>query len=192
RRLRINPLSHINQHILFRPLLSTDEKNLTTFLESLSQHTRHYCVYPSYDKKTAELFCNEEINRNNDKLRLIALINQSTIVALFNITLSIRNDEYERFRINHKIELNNNNTTRLSPCITDNFQNKYLGSYLMEKTIDIIRRMCKRYVILSGGVLVENTRAIRFFEKNKFKLFSTIFLSHDGYECKDGLIEIDL
>lgn len=47
-------------------------------------------------------------------------------------------------------------------------------------------------MILSGGVLVENTRAIRFFEKNQFKLFSTIFLSHDGYECRDGLIEIDL
>ncbi|CAF1563852.1 unnamed protein product [Rotaria sp. Silwood1] len=187
----MNPLSQINQHIVFRRLLSTDEKILTTFLESLSQRTRHYCVYPSYDKKTAELFCNEEINRNNDKLRLIALINKNTIVALFNITLSIRNDEYERFRINHKIELNNNNTARLSPCITDNYQNKYLGNYLMEKVIDIIRQMDKRYVILSGGVLVENTRAIHFFERNKFRLFSTTFLSHDGYECKDGLIEID-
>ncbi|CAF1443812.1 unnamed protein product [Rotaria sordida] len=117
---------------------------------------------------------------------------QQNYFALFNLTLSIRNDEYERFRINHKIELNNNNTARLSPCITDNYQNIYLGSLLMKKTIDIVRRMDKHHMILSGGVLVENIRAIRFFEKNKFRLFSTTFLSHDGYECKDGLIEIDL
>ena len=60
------------------------------------------------------------------------------------------------------------------------------------KTIDIIRQMGKCQVILSGAVLVENTRAIRFFEKNYFKLFSTTFLSHDGYEYKDGFMEINL
>jgi len=185
-------LSHLNQHILFRPLLSTDEKNLTVFLESLSERTRHYCVYPSYDEKTAELFCNEEMNITNNKLRLIALIDQNTIIALFNLTLSIRDDERERFRINHKIELNNNNTARLSPCITDHYQNRYLGSYLIKKTIDIARQMGKCQLILSGGVLVENTRAIRFFEKNQFELFSITFLSHDGYECRDGLLKIDL
>ncbi len=81
-------------------------------------------------------------------------------------------DERERFRINHKIELNNNNTARLSLCITDNYQNRYLGSYLIKKTIDIGRQIGKCQLILSGGVLVENTRAIRFFEKNQFELFS--------------------
>jgi hypothetical protein len=55
-------LSQINQDVLFRPLLSTDEKNLTTFLEILSESTRHYCVYPSYDQTTAQLFCNKELN----------------------------------------------------------------------------------------------------------------------------------
>ncbi len=102
---------------------------------------------------------------------------------LFNLTLSIRDEECERFYINHKIELNPENTARLNPCITDDYQNKYLGSYLMKKTIDIARKMGKRQVILSGGVLIENTRAVRFFEKNNFTLFSTTFFSHDGYEC---------
>lgn len=174
-------------------MLPTDVKNLTIFLESLSERTRHYCVYPSYDEKTAELFCNEEINITNDKLRLVAVMNHDTIVALFNITLSIRDDERERFRINHKIELNDNHSiVRLSPCISDNYQNKNLGSYLIKKILDILRQMGKNQMILSGGVLVENIRAIRFFEKNNFQLFPTIFLSHDGYECRDGLIEINL
>lgn len=172
-------------------MLSTDEKNLTIFLESLTQRTRHYCVYPSYDEKTARIFCNEELNITNEKLRLIATINSNEIIALFNITLSIREDEYQRFLINHKIELNSTTTARLSPCIRDDVQNQSIGSYLIRKTLDIIRQFGKRYVILSGGVLVENTRAIRCFENNKFKLFSTIFLSHDGYECKDGLIELN-
>lgn len=173
-------------------MLLSDEKNLTTFLESLSPRTRHCCVYPSYDNETAHLFTSEETNITNDKLRLIATINQTKIVALFNLTLSIREDERERFHIKHKIELNDKCTARLSPCITDEYQNKYLGSYLMDKTIEILRQLDIYYLILSGGVLIENARAIRFFEKNKFKLFPTIFLSHDGYECQDGLLEIGL
>ncbi|CAF4515018.1 unnamed protein product [Rotaria socialis] len=60
-------------------------------------------------------------------------------ITLFTLTLSIRNDKNERFRINHKIGLNNNNTVRLNPCIADDYQNKCIGSYL----------------ILSGGVHAE-------------------------------------
>jgi hypothetical protein len=44
-------LAAINEQIFFRPLLFTDESP-----ESLSERTRHYCVYPSSDEKTAGLF----------------------------------------------------------------------------------------------------------------------------------------
>jgi hypothetical protein len=49
-------LAAINEQIFFRPLLFTDEKHLTIFLESLYECTRHYCVYPSSDEKTTGLF----------------------------------------------------------------------------------------------------------------------------------------
>ncbi len=67
------------------------------------------------------------------------MIDQNTLVALFNLTSSIHDYEYECFRINHKIELNNNNVAQLSLCITDKYQNQELGSYLLRKTINIAR-----------------------------------------------------
>ncbi|CAF1568191.1 unnamed protein product [Rotaria magnacalcarata] len=153
--------------IIQKPELATSltfsKINLTTFFGHRDSRARHYCVYPSYDQETAALFCNERVNLANDRLRLIALINDNEIVALSTLTLSIRNDEHELFRINRKIYLNNNSTVRLNPCIANDYQNKCIGSYLMEKIIDITRQMSKSYLILSGVVLAENTRAIPFF-----------------------------
>ncbi|CAF2069677.1 unnamed protein product [Rotaria magnacalcarata] len=81
--------------INFRPLLLTDEKKLAQFLENLGSQTRKFSTRNGYDLNEARDLC-FAINRY-DKLRLVALINNETIIALFEFSLSIVDNEYKRF-----------------------------------------------------------------------------------------------
>jgi GNAT superfamily N-acetyltransferase len=173
--------------ICFRPLLSNDDIKLADFLENLSSQTRAFSVRNSYDIKEARELC-FAINRY-DKLRLIALINNE-IIALFEFSLSIVENDYKRFMENYNIQLNEETDARFGPCISDSFQNRHLGCWLFEKTKTIARKMGKERLILWGGVYVHNKRAIRFYEKIGFKIFTNIYITDNGCECLDGIYNL--
>jgi hypothetical protein len=48
-----------SEEILFRPLRHSDIYALQEFFESLSEETRKFATYPSYDLQYAQQFCNE-------------------------------------------------------------------------------------------------------------------------------------
>jgi GNAT superfamily N-acetyltransferase len=171
--------------ICFRPLLPNDEIKLAEFLENLSPQTRQFSTRDSYDLKEARELC-FAINRY-DKLRLIALINNEKIIALFEFSLSIVENDYQRFEKNYNIQLNEKTDARFGPCISDQYQNRHLGGWLFEKIQTIARQMGKERLILWGGVSIHNKRAIKFYEKVGFKLFTYVYILDDGNECLDGI-----
>jgi GNAT superfamily N-acetyltransferase len=174
--------------ICFRPLLPNDDIKLANFLENLSSQTRAFSTRNSYDIMEARELC-FAINRY-DKLRLIALINNEIIIALFEFSLSIVENDYKRFEEKYNIKLNEKTDTRFGPCISDQYQNRHLGYWLFEKTKTIARQMGKKRLILWGGVFILNKRAIKFYEKIGFKIFTNIFISDNGCECLDGIYNL--
>ena len=169
--------------ICFRPLLRTDDERLAKFLENLSEQTRQFSTRESYDLDEAQRLCSA-INRY-DKLRLIALINNDVIIALFEFSFSIVEDDHRRFEDKYHIRLNELTDARFGPCISDQYQNRRLGCWLFEKTKMIARQMGKERLILWGGVRRDNQRAIRFYEKIGFRIFS-----EDESENRDGILAL--
>ncbi|CAF5116164.1 unnamed protein product, partial [Rotaria magnacalcarata] len=104
----------------FRSLLLTDEKKLAQFLENLGPQTRKFSTRNGYDLNEARDLC-FAINRY-DKLRLVALINNETIIALFEFSLSSVDNEYKRFAEKYGIILNEVTDMRFGPCISDQYQ----------------------------------------------------------------------
>jgi GNAT superfamily N-acetyltransferase len=174
--------------ICFRPLLPNDDIKLAEFLENLSPQTREFATRNSYDLNEARELC-FAINRY-DKLRLIALINNETIIALFEFSLSIVEDDYKRFADKYNIILNEICDARFGPCISDQYQNRHLGYWLFEKTKIIARKMDKERLILWGGVLHHNKRAIKFYEKIGFKIFTDSFMNNNDCKCLDGIYNL--
>ncbi len=174
--------------IYFRPLLKTDDIKLAEFLENLSEKTREFSTRNSYDLNEARQLC-FAINRY-DKLRLIALTNDETIIALFEFSLSIVEDDYKRFSETCDIKLDEKTDARFGPCISDQYQNRHLGCWLFEKTKIIAQQMGKQRLILWGGVLLHNKRAIRFYKKIGFHIFTNVYRNDCGHECLDGIYNL--
>lgn len=171
--------------IVFRPLQQGDEVGLADFLLSLSSQTRRFSAFSSYDLAMARALC-EAINRY-DKLRFIAVVG-SRVVALLEFSFGLVAEDRERYRKNG-IELDERTDCRFGPCIADAYQNRGVGSALLAPVLDIARRFGKRRMILWGGVLADNRRAIRYYEKNGFHLLGR-FWNEDGSECRDGILTL--
>jgi len=170
---------------LCRPLQPGDEAELADFLQRLSPQTRRFSAYASYDLAMARALC-EAIARY-DKLRFIAVIG-SRVVALLEFSFGIVAEDRERFQ-NYGIELDERTDCRFGPCIADEYQNRGVGSALLPFMLDIARRFGKRRLILWGGVLADNQRAIRYYEKNGFHLLGR-FRDEMGSECRDGILTL--
>jgi GNAT superfamily N-acetyltransferase len=171
--------------VLYRPLLPTDVERLTEFLSSLSPTTRHFWDLDTYDRAAAQEMC-AAINCY-DKFRMVALnTEESSLLADFEFSFDLVENDYTRFR-SYGITLSGEETCRFGPCIRDAYQHRGLGSALMPSTLEIARRFGKRCVILWGGVLRENARAIHFYQKHGFQIAGA-FQESQGRASLDMLL----
>jgi diamine N-acetyltransferase len=154
------------EQVLFRPLLPADVDRLTRFLEGLSAQTRRFWSHSSYDRATAQALC-DAIARY-DKLRLVAVNQDDRIVALFEFSMDLVENDIERFR-GYGMELHNETDCRFGPCVADDYQGTGLGRILFPPTVEIARRFGQQRIILWGGVFVENGRAIHYYERLGFQ-----------------------
>ena len=156
------------ENIIFRPLLHEDQERLTDFLESLSEETRHFWTLNSYDNSMAEELC--VAIAKYDKLRMVAVTTDQTspsILAILEIAFHLGGDD-DRFQ-SYGIELNANETCRFGPCVRDSEQGGGLASLLMPPLFELIKRFGMQQVILWGGVMQANRRAIKFYLKHDFQ-----------------------
>ncbi len=109
------------EEIVLRPLDASDLQGLTVFLERLSPETRHFCIYPGYDRTAAREFC-DAINRY-DKLRLVLDEPSSgKIIGLLEYSFDIPEGDFKRFA-NYAVQLNAATDCRFGPCLSDDYQN---------------------------------------------------------------------
>ncbi|MBN2003713.1 MAG: GNAT family N-acetyltransferase [Anaerolineae bacterium] len=171
--------------VLFRPLLPNDVTALAAFLGELSAQTRRFSTYSSYDQAAAGEMC-RAIARY-DKLRLVAIPAQDTrhgICALFELSLNLVPADLERYH-GYGLDLDPGAVCRFGPCIADAYQNRGLGLRLWPIMADLARRFGRRRVILWGGVLAGNARAIHYYQKLGFR-------HHGAFENSAGQLCYDM
>jgi GNAT superfamily N-acetyltransferase len=149
----------------FRPLESTDADALGGFLSALSQETRGLSEFAGYDKAAAQVLC-DSINRY-DKLRFVIETGDRRIVGCFEISFGIPRGDVERFR-EAGIVLSELTDCRLGPTLADDYQGFGLGSQSFAHVLEVVRQFGKTRIILWGGVLGDNARAIGYYLKHGF------------------------
>jgi RimJ/RimL family protein N-acetyltransferase len=169
----------IDESFTFRPLEQTDVHALASFLMSMSAQTRAMSTFDGYDAATAKQLC-QAINKY-DKLRFVVEDNNSStgqnIIGLIEFSFDIPKADIERYE-QIGIELTTTDC-RFGPTIADAYQGRGLGSRLFPIIKDIARQFGKKRIILWGGVLQANTRAIHYYEKHGF-MHAATFTNSDG------------
>ncbi|CAM4816918.1 unnamed protein product [Rotaria magnacalcarata] len=113
----LSPLDILPESVL--GFLGLFDDLLVTFCAALPTNTK-ISTRNGYDLNEARDLC-FAINRY-DKLRLVAWINNETIIALFEFSLSSVDNEYKRFAEKYGIILNEVTDMRFGPCISDQYQ----------------------------------------------------------------------
>ncbi|MDD3475038.1 MAG: GNAT family N-acetyltransferase [Candidatus Dojkabacteria bacterium] len=174
------------ENITFRPLLHSDLDRLTSFLENLSTDTRRLSTFDSYDKVTATELCNA-INKY-DKLRFVLESQSKEIVGLIEFTLDIPQNVIDKY-ITYGLKLNTEYTCRFGPTLADKYQDQGLGSLIFPYVVKIAKLLGRKHIILYGGVFADNTRAIKYYEKHRFRIAGK-YNNDDGVENLDMILDI--
>jgi GNAT superfamily N-acetyltransferase len=169
------------ENTIVRPLLPTDVNELTFFLQQLSPETRRLSTFNSYDLAMAQELC-DAINRY-DKLRFVLENQEKKIVGLLEFSFDIPGSDAERFK-NYGITLSSAADCRFGPTLADDYQDKGVGSQVLPFIFEIAKKFGRSRMILFGGVLNDNPRAIRYYEKNGFTKAGD-FVNQDGVNCVD-------
>lgn len=175
--------------LILRPLLPYDVTKLADFLAGLSPQSRHFSTFSGYDQAAAQELC-DAIARY-DKLRLAVVEANGTaepIVGLFEYSLDLTAGDISRYA-NYGMRLDPAITCRFGPTLADAWQSRGVGSLFLPAAWDFARRFGRSRVILWGGVLADNERAIRFYEKNGF-VHAGRFVNGNGEECCDMILDL--
>lgn len=158
--------SSSGETLTFRPLLPDDDARLAEFLANLAPQTQAFSTFPSYDLAMAQELC-AAIARY-DKLRWVATARER-IVALFELSFDLTADDLARYH-SYGIRLDTATDCRFGPTIADDYQNRGLGSRLLLHVFDLARRFAQQRMILWGGVMAHNHRAIHYYQKHGFRI----------------------
>lgn len=168
-----NPLSIMSEFylkdgekIIFRPLVRNDYAAFGFFLDSLSEETRKkYGPHP-LNSEEAKNICD---NLNYSEMLRIVLINsKEEIVGYMILSFQFRDSQLLRYE-DYKIPIVKGRDACIAPVIADRYQNKGVGSILLQKTLELAKSLGVGQIILWQGTQVTNTRAIHFYEKFGFK-----------------------
>lgn len=173
--------------VCIRPLAHQDAAALGIFLGSLSPQTRYFSLFPSYDLATGQMLC-DAINRY-DKLRFVVELPASQeIIGLLEFSFGLPDGDITRYRA-YGVQLDALTDCRFGPTLADAYQSQGLGSSVFPMMVDVARNFGKQRIILWGGVLADNPRAIRFYEKQGFHTVGS-FVHEDGALTLDMLLAL--
>jgi RimJ/RimL family protein N-acetyltransferase len=176
--------------VVLRPLASGDARPLGAFLEGLSPQTRHFWYMDSYDLDQAQALC-DAIARY-DKLRFVVQTRAGqtdAIIGLMEFSFDLTDGDLQRYA-EYGIDLRGGHDCRFGPCLADAYQGQGAAGMLFPPLMEVARRFDQQRVILWGGVIAANQRAIRFYEKAGFQRVGD-FVSNDGFACLDMLYHLE-
>ncbi|SPT60812.1 GNAT family N-acetyltransferase [Actinomadura madurae] len=174
--------------VVLRPLVHADAEGLAGFLRGLSGESRRFSTFDGYDLAAARELC-DAIARY-DKLRLVLEDAASgTIVGLFELSLALVDEDVARYRA-AGVQLTETSDCRFGPTLADAFQGRQVGTLAFPLLTDVVRKLGRTRIILWGGVLADNARAIRFYEKNGFRHIGP-FTGPDGLRSLDMMLDLE-
>jgi GNAT superfamily N-acetyltransferase len=80
---------------------------------------------------------------------------------------------------------------RFGPILADDYQGKGVGTQIFPLIADVARRFGRKRIILFGGVLAGNPRAIRYYEKHGLRPVGS-FTGRDGAQSYDMILDLHL
>lgn len=152
-----------------------------------SPESRRLSTFDGYDLAAARELC-DAIARY-DKLRLVLEDESSArIVGLFELSLALTAADIARYRA-AGIRLTERTDCRFGHTLADAYQGGGVGSLVVPLVLEAVRRLGRTRVILWGGVLADNARALRFYERNGFQLVGP-FTGPDGTPSLDMILSL--
>ncbi|MER5977277.1 GNAT family N-acetyltransferase [Streptomyces sp. NPDC001857] len=171
---------------VFRPLTHADTEGLAEFLRELSPESRRFSTFGGYDLAFARELC-DAIARY-DKLRLVLEeAGSGRIVGLLELALDLHPSDIARYR-EAGIALTAADC-RFGPTLADDHQGRGVGTLVFPLVADVARRFGRTRIVLWGGVLADNARAVRFYEKQGFRTVGA-FTEADGTRALDMILDL--
>jgi GNAT superfamily N-acetyltransferase len=154
------------KRITIRRLVASDASAFGGFLEGLSDETRRFYRPHALDESEARRICGSI--EADSALRLIATTEGTDRIEAYVLTeFVIPEDEKERYA-DYGIALEDGLDCRIAPSVADGQQNRGLGSMVLSHTIQVLRGLGLRHVVLFGGTQAGNSRAIHVYQKLGF------------------------
>jgi GNAT superfamily N-acetyltransferase len=167
-----------------RPITVADEAGLRDFLTRLADRTRRfYSIGRNARAAAAEWCCAIAVY---DKLRLL-VADGAQVVGIVEFSMDLPPGDLERFR-SHGYRLDPRMDCRFALCIADELQGQGLGSGLLPLVWEIARGFGRTRIILWGGVMIENTRALEYYRKSGFQEVGE-FVNSAGAASLDMVLE---
>ncbi|MFJ8946273.1 GNAT family N-acetyltransferase [Streptomyces sp. NPDC102395] len=172
--------------VVFRPLTHADAERLAEFLRELSPESRRFSTFGGYDLAFARELC-DAIARY-DKLRLVLEeAGSGRIVGLLELALDLHPSDIARYH-EAGIALTAADC-RFGPTLADDHQGRGVGTLVFPLVADVARRFGRTRIVLWGGVLADNARAVRFYEKQGFRTVGA-FTEADGTRALDMILDL--
>ncbi|MGW8951692.1 GNAT family N-acetyltransferase [Streptomyces sp. NPDC055709] len=182
RRLALNDGSEV----VLRPLTTADDRRLAGFFAGLSPESRRLSTFDGYDLATAQDLC-DAIARY-DKLRLVLEeVPSGRIVGLLEFSFDLHPGDIARYgAVGIRLTATD---CRFGPTLADDYQGQGVGTQLFPLITDVTRRFGRKRIILWGGVLADNPRALRYYQKNGFRSVGS-FIGADGARSLDMILDL--
>ena len=158
------------ESVHFRPLAETDGPLLAAYFEGLSLEVRAKYRPHDFTAEVAQQLCAQV--GDDPSLRLIALTGEGEnerIIAYFIVHRAISDDDQKRYA-GYGVVLEPETDCQFAPSVADAYQGTGLGSRLMPLCQEIVRGQGFQRMMLWGGVYISNQQAVRFYEKNGFRV----------------------
>ena len=169
-----------------RPLAAGDIEPLARFLAGLSAETRALSSFPGYDRAAANELC-EAIGRY-DKHRFVLIAPAGEVAALFEFSLDLPAADVARYRA-AGVMLDERSDCRFGPTVADGYQGRGAASAAFPLLVERARSLGQRRILLWGGVLARNERAVAFYAKQGFRRVGG-FLTPEGEQALDMLLDL--
>jgi ribosomal protein S18 acetylase RimI-like enzyme len=173
--------------LTLRPLTAIDVAALADFLAALSPESRRLSSFVGYDESTAQELC-DAIGRY-DKLRFVVTTCSGLIVGLLEFSLSITPTDQARYRL-AGITIDATTDCRFGPTLADDYQDRGLGSTLWPVVVQLTQLIGRSRILLWGGVLADNARAIHYYTKHGFHYVGE-FVDQTGNTSLDMMLDLD-
>lgn len=178
-----DPLSTVmrlrnGREAVVRPLKKDDVRVLGDLFCGLSEHTRStYGPHP-FDRDTAAELCAAVDDRRI--VRFVAVLNDGTPEAEIVAYMILSREIWQGDRDRYGNTLPWDSTACFAPVVADAYQGQGLGTEMGRHVLACARALELSHVILMGGVLDENPRARRVYEKLGFQPVRSFWTEFGG------------